>query len=231
MLNAAIPPFPNSESSKRWTRFLLAHTLLGLLPLVALNLSATFLLPVPGCPTGYLGPGGTADGGKYQNCTGGAHLYVDTLLFGRNHIYQTPTCQTQYRTGAYDPEGVLNWLMVAVTTYLGYFSAVLVMVFSPSMKQKARALVATGVLLGALSVASGGVFVSRTPWVPLNKNLWSVSYVLLSSGVTCWVYALLLVVVDGEARVWSGWPLLSVGKNSIFIYVMVRVLLLLLSGV
>ena len=32
-----------------------------------------FLMPLPnGCPTGYLGPGGWHDGGKYFNCTGGA---------------------------------------------------------------------------------------------------------------------------------------------------------------
>ncbi|TYZ67769.1 hypothetical protein PybrP1_013091 [[Pythium] brassicae (nom. inval.)] len=212
------PPVQGSEAQRRWTRFLLTHALLGLLPLVALNLSVTFLLPVPGCPTGYLGPGGTADGGKYQNCTGGAHLYVDTLVFGRSHIYQAPTCQAQFHTGAYDPEGALNWLMVAVATYLGYFSAVLVVVFSASVTQKANALVAIGALLAALSVVSGGALVTQTPWVPLNKNLWSVSYVLLSAAVACWVYALLLAVVDGEARAWAGWPLLSVGKNSIFVY-------------
>lgn len=224
-MNAVVPPpvHTTSETLQRWTRFLLTHAVLGWLPLVALNLSVTFFLPVPGCPTGYLGPGGAADSGQYSNCTGGAHLYVDTLVFGRRHLYQTPTCQAAFQTGAYDPEGALNWLMVAATTYVGYFSAVLVIVFAGSVQQKARALVATGSLLAALSVVSGGVLVTSTPWVPLNKNLWSVSYVLLSSAAACCVYALLLVVVDSNSpRVWTGWPLLSVGKNSIFVYFMVR---------
>ncbi|CAF3898060.1 unnamed protein product, partial [Rotaria sp. Silwood1] len=35
----------------------------------------TFLLPVPNCPTGYLGPGGKHDHGKYWNCTGG-YYYI-----------------------------------------------------------------------------------------------------------------------------------------------------------
>lgn len=30
----------------------------------------TFLLKVPGCENGYLGPGGIGDYGKYPNCTG-----------------------------------------------------------------------------------------------------------------------------------------------------------------
>jgi hypothetical protein len=35
----------------------------------------TFLLDVPNCPKGYLGPGGEHDHGKYQNCTGGMWRY------------------------------------------------------------------------------------------------------------------------------------------------------------
>jgi hypothetical protein len=31
----------------------------------------TFLLEVPNCSKGYLGPGGKHEHGKYQNCTGG----------------------------------------------------------------------------------------------------------------------------------------------------------------
>jgi heparan-alpha-glucosaminide N-acetyltransferase len=31
----------------------------------------TFVLNVPNCPKGYLGPGGKHEHGKYQNCTGG----------------------------------------------------------------------------------------------------------------------------------------------------------------
>ena len=34
-------------------------------------------MPLPGgCPTGYLGPGGYHEGGKYFNCTGGATVKI-----------------------------------------------------------------------------------------------------------------------------------------------------------
>ena len=57
--------------------------------LAALWLFITFLLPVPGGPTGYLGPGGSlGDMGAFVNCTGGAARYVDILVFGDRHIYQ-----------------------------------------------------------------------------------------------------------------------------------------------
>lgn len=42
-------------------------------------------------PSGYLGPGGIGDLGKYPNCTGGAAGYIDRLLLGEDHIYQHPS--------------------------------------------------------------------------------------------------------------------------------------------
>ncbi len=81
----------------------------------------TFLLHVPNCPTGYIGPGGKHDHGKHQNCTGGKILhylfilyylflgaagYIDQLILGYSHLYDQPTCQEIYDTKIpYDPEG------------------------------------------------------------------------------------------------------------------------------
>lgn len=225
LLSSYFPP--RLDGAYHRIKLIRCHVLLGLLPLLILNLSATFLLHVPGCPVGYLGPGGTADGGEHRNCTGGAHLYVDSLLFGRNHLFQTPTCQKLYRTGPYDPEGALNWLMVATTAYLGYFGAAHVTSME-SGKRKIQSLLLLGSVLLLLSVASGGILVHHSPWIPLNKNLWSISYVFLSSGIASLLQALLFLVLDeSERRVrWSGWPFLGVGKNSIFVYVMVRQLAL-----
>lgn len=41
--------------------------------------------------SGYLGPGGIGDLGKYPNCTGGAAAYIDRLLLGDDHLYQHPS--------------------------------------------------------------------------------------------------------------------------------------------
>ncbi|KAI9990277.1 hypothetical protein PInf_021087 [Phytophthora infestans] len=118
-------PLHDGNGIKKY-RALACHLIVGVLPLVLVNLLLTFTLHVPGCPTGYIGPGGDADAGVHRNCTGGAHLYVDSLVFGLRHIFQTPTCQKRYQTGPYDPEGLLNWLMVAATAYFGYLQAAFV---------------------------------------------------------------------------------------------------------
>lgn len=68
----------------------------------------TFLLPVPGCPRGYLGPGGKYDHrGKYINCTAGAAGYVDRLIFG-NHTYSETENPVYGPILRYDPEGILH---------------------------------------------------------------------------------------------------------------------------
>ena len=64
---------------------------------LALHTLITFLLPVPGCPTGYLGPGGLADNGTHFNCTGGAAALVDREVFGLRHIYHHPTSYNIYQ--------------------------------------------------------------------------------------------------------------------------------------
>jgi heparan-alpha-glucosaminide N-acetyltransferase len=61
----------------------------GLLRVLAIRTQTEYLLPVPGCPTGYLGAGGLADNGAYlgKGCTGGAHRAVDIAIFGEAHMY------------------------------------------------------------------------------------------------------------------------------------------------
>ncbi|KAI9923302.1 hypothetical protein PsorP6_001611 [Peronosclerospora sorghi] len=222
--------------SKRCHRllFLFWHGILGILPLVLVNLLLTFQLPVPGCPTGYIGPGGSADDGAYRNCTGGAHFYLDAMVFGLEHLFQTPTCQKRYETGPYDPEGLLNWFMVSATAYFGYLQAFVFTTCAGSSPMtrtdiwkntQLRHLMVSGSGFILLSIATGGLWIfPHGPWIPLNKNLWSLSYVLLSSGLAAWILALFVWSGDrGDTNAdWSGAPCLSMGKNSIVIYVMVR---------
>jgi len=75
--------------------------------LVVIHTSITFLLPVPGCPKGYLGPGGLYNGSSNVNCTGGAAGYIDRLVFGERHTY-SGTSKTIYQSLPFDPEGNIS---------------------------------------------------------------------------------------------------------------------------
>ncbi|CAG2067636.1 unnamed protein product, partial [Timema podura] len=93
---------------------------LVILGLVATHTCLTFLLPVEGCPTGYLGPGGRYNYSSHPNCTGGAAGYIDRMVFRNEHLYQKPTCYEIYQTTLpYDPEGLLGTLTSILMVYLG----------------------------------------------------------------------------------------------------------------
>jgi len=69
-----------------FVRYAFQWVIMGILGTI--YLCVQYLMPVDGCPTGYIGPGGLADQGAYLglNCTGGAHRAVDVAFFGPFHM-------------------------------------------------------------------------------------------------------------------------------------------------
>ena len=63
---------------------------------------------------GYLGPSGLHNNNETQgvDCVGGSAGYIDRQFFGINHIYSNPTSKAVYKSGPFDPEGLLgNYLI------------------------------------------------------------------------------------------------------------------------
>ncbi|KDO28483.1 hypothetical protein SPRG_06722 [Saprolegnia parasitica CBS 223.65] len=92
-----------------------------ILCVTAIYLGLIFFLPVPGCPTGYFGPGGNGDFGEYRDCLGGAHRVVDRYIFGDQHMLSggTPMGGVRPRRSV-GPRRVSHWLSASLLTYLGY---------------------------------------------------------------------------------------------------------------
>jgi heparan-alpha-glucosaminide N-acetyltransferase len=60
---------------------------------------------------------------------------------------------------------------------------------------------------------------AATDWIPINKNLWSFSFICLTSASACVAISLLYYLVD-VARVWpNGQPFHYPGMNSILLYI------------
>ncbi|KAF7664073.1 hypothetical protein LDENG_00190400 [Lucifuga dentata] len=181
-------------------------------------LCLTFLLPVPDCPTGYLGPGGIGDMGLYANCTGGAAGFIDRWLLGENHIYQTPSSQVIYATHMpYDPEGVLGSINSILMTFLGLQAGKIILHYRDLHSNVISRFLIWGFLLGIISAILTKC--SRDQgFIPVNKNLWSLSYV---TTLACFAFVLLSLVyymVDVKEW-WSGAPFYYAGMNSILVYV------------
>ncbi|XP_071264351.1 heparan-alpha-glucosaminide N-acetyltransferase isoform X4 [Salvelinus alpinus] len=181
-------------------------------------LCLTFLLPVPDCPSGYLGPGGIGDMGQYPNCTGGAAGYVDRWLLGENHIYQTPSSRVIYKSHMpFDPEGVLGSINSVFMAFLGLQAGKILLHYKDQHSSIMARFLIWSLVLGIISATLTKCSLNEG-FIPINKNLWSLSYV-----TTLACFALLLLVsiyytVDVK-RWWSGAPFYYPGMNSILVYV------------
>ncbi|KAF7283019.1 hypothetical protein GWI33_001576 [Rhynchophorus ferrugineus] len=189
---------------------------LFVLMLVTIHNCVTFAIDVPNCGKGYLGPGGLDDGGSFFNCTGGVAGYVDRQIFG-NHLYKHAPCQKVYENTVYfDPEGLLGTLSSVLTVYFGVQAGRTLNTY-----QSVRAKTLRWVIWGVVTTLLGAglcTFSRDDGVIPLNKQLWSLSFALVTGGLAFIIFAFLFVVVD-ILRKWGGRPFFYPGMNAIFLYV------------
>ncbi|XP_071108203.1 heparan-alpha-glucosaminide N-acetyltransferase-like [Haliotis cracherodii] len=187
------------------------------LVMVTVWLAITFALPVPGCPKGYLGPGGLHEGGKYENCTGGAAGYIDRVIFGNSHIYGNPTAKAIYKTSVpYDPEGLLGTLTSCFLCFLG-LQAGKILLQQKDWVQRCKRFLIWCIILGAIAAILSKAS-KNDGFIPICKNLWSLSFVLALSSLAFFLFTLCYLLID-VWKVWSGAPFCYPGLNPILIYV------------
>ncbi|KAL4239328.1 hypothetical protein ACF0H5_000145 [Mactra antiquata] len=187
------------------------------LALLLIHTCLTFLLPVPGCPTGYLGPGGLADHGEHKECTGGAAGYIDRQILGNELVYGSPTCKEIYETNVkYDPEGLLGILTSTFLCFLGLQAGKILVVYRNPAARVKRFLM-WGIILGALATLLCKAS-KNDGWIPINKNLWSLSYILAMASMAYILFCFCYVIID-VFDIWTGAPFFYPGMNSIVVYV------------
>ncbi|XP_074532015.1 heparan-alpha-glucosaminide N-acetyltransferase isoform X1 [Halichoeres trimaculatus] len=185
--------------------------------LETLWLCLTLLMPVPGCPTGYLGAGGIGDNGLYPNCTGGAAGYIDRWMFGDN-MYRYPTCKELYlTTQPFDPEGVLGTINSIVMGFLGMQAGKIIVFYKGRTFHILCRFLVWAVILG-ISAAILSKCTRDGGFIPVNKNLWSLSYVMCMG---CFSFLLLggMYFITDTKNWWGGQPFIFPGMNSILVYV------------
>ena len=114
--------------------------------------------------------------------------------------------------GTRDPEGVLSNIPAIATSLLGLLTGQWLR-SALSAKHKALGLA----MFGLIGVMAGKIL---DPWFPINKKLWTSSYVLFTAGLALLCLALCYWVAD--INKWRGlWtkPLLVFGMNAIAAYV------------
>ena len=168
-------------------------------------LAVSLLLGYWAVMTRVVGPEGFAPGLEPQT---NLSAQVDRIVLS-GHLYRW--------TKTWDPEGVLSTVPAIATALLGLLAgAWLRSKVEPT--RKAIGFVAGGLLLFVLGLLWGE---AAPKWLlfPVNKNLWSSSFVLLTAGLGTALFGLTWWLVD--VRAWRGWtgPFVTYGKNAIAVYV------------
>ncbi|WP_223551892.1 acyltransferase family protein [Aestuariivivens sp. NBU2969] len=150
------------------------------------------LIPVPGIGAGVLTPEGNFSG------------YIDRLLLPG----------TMFREH-YDPQGLLLMVSAAVITISGaIMGGVLKKTKGASVKNVGIMLV-SGVLLILVALLWHKVY-------PINKEIWSSSFNVLTIGLSLVFLAFFYFIIDVKKKSRWAFPLVLIGLNPIFIYLAYR---------
>ena len=155
---------------------------------------------------------------------------IDQMVFGKSHMYPRPSCRQVYfhdefyfsnQNVYHDPEGLLGSLNSILVVFLG-LQAGKILTYHKTKKARCVRFLAWGF---ALSIVGGALcgFSQNAGLIPVNKNLWSTSYVLVLGGGAFVVLLVFYLLVD-EWEVWDGAPFYFVGMNSVLLYILHEVL-------
>lgn len=129
---------------------------------------------------------------------------VDRALLGEHRLYQGFGMP-------FDPEGLLSTLGAVVNVLLGFWVA------GELSKRNAKAGMLWLLAVGALMLLLSQLL---APFWPVNKALWTGSYVLQSTGLLLWLLALMVWLVDIRNFGFIAQPLRVYGSNPLFIYIL-----------
>jgi predicted acyltransferase len=118
--------------------------------------------------------------------------------------------------GTWDPEGILSTFPAVVTTISGMLAGAFLL-GKMTWEQKVIRLMVAGFVLTIAGVVWGWAF-------PINKNLWTSSYVLFTSGLALLTLGASIFMVDMLGH--KKWTMFGViyGSNAITVYVLAGLL-------
>jgi predicted acyltransferase len=147
------------------------------------------LVPVPGYGAGVL------------EKQGNFAQYVDSLILSGHMWVQTKT---------WDPEGFVSTLPAIVTLLFGVFAGHILRL--PATASEKTSWLFT---MGAVLLFTGSAL---SPWMPINKNLWTPTFSLFMAGMASTMFALSYWLVDVQGWKRAVRPLVIYGMNPIVVF-------------
>jgi len=207
-------PFFTTDASGQLIVAPLAQTrVLGVLQRIAIGYGAGALIVYYGGRTGavafsiiaLLGYWGLMYSFGDYSFAGNAAIKLDKLVLGEAHMYHGEGV-------AFDPEGILSTLPAIVNVLAGYLAARYIRDHGTDRSTSIRLL-----LLGAVCVA---LSLCWNLAFPINKKLWTSSFVLCTVGIDLGALAVLIrVVPQAQEHRWT-YFFEVFGRNTLFIYLL-----------
>lgn len=147
--------------------------------------------------------------GKQFTMTGNVGLKIDMWLMGEKHLYHGEGI-------AFDPEGWLSTLPAIANVVAGF-------IVGKFIQEKGK----TYEMLSKLMIAGFTTLVIAYFWdlsFPINKKLWTSTFVLYTVGLDCIIIAAIIYIIDFlHKKRWTGF-FETVGKNPLIIYLLSELL-------
>jgi predicted acyltransferase len=136
---------------------------------------------------------------------GNAAIKLDLWLIGANNMYMGEGL-------AFEPEGILSTFPSVVNVIAGFLAGKFIQQFGNNSKTVKNILFwAIGLIIVCL--------IWNIPF-PINKKIWTSSYVLLTIGLDLIVLAVLIMVIEvWNKKSWT-YPLEVFGRNPLILYVL-----------
>jgi predicted acyltransferase len=210
-------PFLTFDTSGHLILAPLGHTrILGVLQRIALGYGAAALIVYYGGRAGAVAFSVVALLGYWwlmhafgdYSLAGSAEIRLDKLILGEAHMYHGEGV-------AFDPEGILSTLPAIVNVLAGYLAGRFIRDRGPG-RSTIVMLVLAGVVCIALALGWNTVF-------PINKKIWTSSFVLCTVGIDAGVLALLTAAVPhARGRRWR-YFFEVFGRNALAVYLLSEV--------
>ena len=126
---------------------------------------------------------------------------VDLNILTVDHMWKT----------LYDPEGILSTLPAIATTIFGMFLGMILLNKEKTQQEKLKYFIIIGIVALVIGYAWSTIF-------PLNKALWTSSFVLVTGGWASLVYAAFYYIADILGHNDWGKPAIIFGSNAITVF-------------
>jgi predicted acyltransferase len=148
--------------------------------------------------------------------------YIDRMILAESHIWRFGK--------VYDPEGLLSTIPAIVTTISGVLTGTWLVgprAASPHTPQSGvsedgeianrKSQIANGLFFfGSILLALGLIWNS---YFPMNKALWTSSYVLATTGLALLIFGCCYWLIDNKGYKKWAWPFVVFGANALALFV------------